>query len=299
MGFSDRPYYGPGQGGGGLRQWSMVNWLLAINAGVFILDSIVSGSQRGSFLSPAYWGHFSIELGIYKLQIWRWFTYQFIHANFMHILFNMIGLYFFGRLLEQWWGSRRFLAFYLLCGASGAFIFTALSYIPGLLNYPLNAPLVGASGSVFGILAGCAVLFPHQRVMLLIPPIPMSMRTMALLFLGIASLSIILGSANAGGEAAHLGGALLGYLLIKKPNLLGFADGGSGGGSGGGGMSGLSRIKESFDRRQAQRSAERDRERDAEIDRILAKVKENGLQSLTDKEQRLLREQTERQRRTG
>ena len=66
------------------------------------------------------WGYFSVTEGIHRFQIWRWLTYQFLHHDFWHLLFNMIGLYFFGPLMERWWGSRRFLGFYLMCGFSAA-----------------------------------------------------------------------------------------------------------------------------------------------------------------------------------
>lgn len=295
MGFYDRKYYGgqhdrPSGGlGGGPAQWSMVTWLIVINVVIFFLDNILAGSSRGSAFSIDKWSYFSVDLGVYHLQVWRWFTYQFIHAGFTHILFNMIGLYFFGRLLESWLGSRRFLAFYLLCGASGSLLFTALAFIPGLLGVTTQSGLVGASGSLFGILAACAVLFPTQRVMLLFPPIPMSMRTMAFVFMGIAVFSIIVGSANAGGEAAHLGGALLGFVLIRFPGLLGFAEG----------TAHLSRIKETFEQKQIQRNRQQAAERESEIDRILSKVKTSGIQSLTQKERDILQDETDRQRGAG
>ncbi|NJL31790.1 MAG: rhomboid family intramembrane serine protease, partial [Phycisphaerales bacterium] len=84
--------------------------------------------------------------------------------------------------------------------------------------------LIGASGSIYGILLAAALVAPDMKVMLLFPPIPMKLRTMASVFLGIATLQVLVGSANAGGEAAHLGGALLGFLLIKQPWLLGWAE---------------------------------------------------------------------------
>jgi len=303
MGYEDRAYYrdedaprgrGFGGGGGGLGQRlagaTMVMWLIGINAGVFLIDMVVTGSTRGSALSPSVWGTFTIEQGIFGLQVWRFFTYQFLHWDFFHILFNLVGLYFFGPRMERWWGSRRFLAFYLLCGISGAVLYTALAYIPGLLPGGTQGIMKGASGAIFGILAACATLFPNQRVMLLIPPIPMSMRTMALIFLGIAALSVILGSQNAGGEAAHLGGALLGFVLVKNPGWLNWADG-------------LGQRLRSGD--PAQREARRRHRQNAreaaeqqEVDRILDKVRQQGMQSLTAKEKKTLQRATERSNRT-
>jgi len=284
-----------GGGGGGIGGIagrmggaSMVMWLLGINCVVFLLNGVLSSGTRTQVISPYAWGNFNLEQGLYGFQLWRWVSYQFLHDGFMHILFNMIGLYFFGPMLEKWWGGRRFLAFYLLCGISGAFLMTLLSFVPGLLMVGPQTSLVGASGSLFGILAGAAMLFPHQRVMLLFPPIPMAMRTMALLFMGLAFLSVMAGTPNAGGEAAHLGGALLGFMLVKNPGWLNWADRFS-----------PSAIQDGVNKGRYERKRKRELSDRAEIDRILDKVRGKGLASLTRKEKKVLSEETERQNRAG
>lgn len=297
MAWQDRDYHRAGYGGGGPAAFggrsgmTVFMWLIAINCAVFIIDSIFTGSSRLNALSLARAGWFTIEQAVYGLQLWRWITYQFLHANFFHLLFNMIGLYFFGRLIESQLGGRRFLAFYLLCGASGGVLFTILAFIPGLLNADSTTPVIGASGSLFGILAGCAVLFPHQRVMLMFPPIPMSMRTLAIAVLVIAALSVISGSHNAGGEAAHLGGAALGFFLIRRPNLLAFADRI---GRGVPGQAWLRHQQKKTRRRRVDTASEQ-----AEVDRILEKVREQGLHGLSAREKRALKRATDRQRRVG
>ncbi|MEM9417820.1 MAG: rhomboid family intramembrane serine protease [Planctomycetota bacterium] len=299
MGAGDRDYlkeearrWGGGMGGrrfgGGFNSRSMATWLLLINVGVFLIDSVMGSARRGAVLAPYNWGNFNVDQAIYGAQVWRFFTYQFLHGGFLHILFNMIGLYFFGPILEQWWGSKRFLAFYLLCGSSGALLYALLQiFAPGVIGDPaliemareagVPIGLVGASGAIYGILAGCAILFPHQRVQLLIPPIPMSMRTMALIFLGLSFLSVVAGSANAGGDAAHLGGAALAVLLVKKPSWLNWADRVS-----------PSSIQDGINEGRFQKKLERERATEEEIDRILAKVSEKGLASLTKKEKKTL-----------
>jgi rhomboid family protein len=300
MSWQDRSYNqegggigGIGRGGGALAGGlgggkSIVMWLLIINVVVFMLDSVLSGGARSRGLSPSYWGNFNLEQGLFGFQLWRVVTYQFLHHGFMHILVNMIGLYFFGPMLEKWWGSRRFLAFYILCGISGAFFMTLLAYVPGLLMVGPTTTLVGASGSVFGILAAAAYLFPKHRVMLLFPPVPMSMRTMALVFLGLAGLSVIVGTENAGGEAAHLGGAILGFFLVKYPRVLDWADRVS-----------PSAIQHNVNKGRFERKRKQELAGRAEIDRILDKVRDKGLASLTRKEKKLLSDETERQNRAG
>ncbi len=312
MGWQDRDYYrdsseaGEHPFRGQFSTLTVTTWLLIINCGVFVLDALFTGSQRASAVSPFYWGNFNIVQGVYGLQVWRWFSYQFLHGGILHLVFNMIGLYFFGPMVERWWGARRFLAFYLLCGVSGAIVFTLLTFT-GTLPTWMGSRLIGASGAVYGILMAAALVAPNMRVMLLFPPIPMKLRTMAAVFLGLATVSILVGSANAGGEAAHLGGALLGYLLVKQPGLLGWAQGSgarrslrekyAGWGealnapSGAEGKSGKWTDARAI--RQKEKQAEERQKLEAEVDRILAKVKAQGLHSLTAQEKKTLTSATE------
>ncbi|XAL98659.1 rhomboid family intramembrane serine protease [Phycisphaeraceae bacterium D3-23] len=259
-----------------------MTWLLVLNLAIHIVNAIfATGTRVGQTPYFTLWGNFNVSQAIEGGQVWRLFTYQFLHADFFHLLFNMIGLYFFGPLLERWWGTRRFVVFYLLCGASGALLMLVLVYA-GVIGK--GAMLIGASGSIYGILIGAAVLYPKMRVMLLIPPIPMSLRTMALIFLGISLFSALAGS-NDGGNAAHLGGAALGFLLVKKPGVLNFAD-----------RLSPQAIQDGYNQGRHERKVKNEQATREEIDRILAKVSEHGLHSLTKKEQKILKQDTERLR---
>ncbi|MEM1444567.1 MAG: rhomboid family intramembrane serine protease [Planctomycetota bacterium] len=287
MSFENREYYRQSSSGfgGNWNTKTVTTWLIIINAVVFLWDGVFSGAARGSALALAPYAWFSVEQGVERFQVWRFLSFQFIHGGLFHIAFNMLGLYFFGPMIERWWGSRRFLAFYLLCGVSGAVLASILAYLVGPTVIPLQAPLVGASGGLFGILAACAVLFPDRRVMLLIPPIPMTIRTMAIIFLTLALMSVMAGSPNAGGEAAHLGGAILGFFLVRRPALLKWADGLS-----------VPDVKGAIQDKQQQRASMREQLHEQEVDRILAKVKDEGLASLTEAEKRVLNADTERKR---
>jgi membrane associated rhomboid family serine protease len=299
MGWEDRHYNQSGQGGGfggGLGGGkSMVTILLIVNCVVFVLDMILtSGSRIPDWMSPYLVGRFTIDEALYKFQVWRVVTYQFLHADFFHILFNMIGLFFFGRLLEQWWGSKRFLAFYLMCGVAGVVPYTVIGLVaPNMIvdagdasgEVVRHVGLIGASGSIYGILIGCAVLFPKQRVQLLFPPIPMTMRTMALVFMGITVLSVIAGTPNTGGELAHLGGAALGFFLVKRPAMLNFADRFS-----------PEAIQAGVNQGRFERKVKKEQATREEVDRILAKVSEKGIQSLTKREKKILQQDTDRLR---
>lgn len=292
MGFADRPYYGDQHDPtlrGRMSGVSVSAWLIGINVVIFLLDSVLGGSRRASAFAPSELGYFSIDKAVYGVQLWRWFTYQFLHAGLFHIFFNMLMLFYFGPWIERTLGARRFLAFYLLCGCCGAVVFTGLAFVPDLLGVGQATPLIGASGSIFGLLVACAVLFPHQELMLW-GAIRMTMRTLALVFLGIAVLGVIAGSVNAGGEAAHLGGALLGFVLIKNAHWLNIFDRMA--------MPNISpgQIAEKRKRASFNQKIKKQQAAEAEVDRILDKVHNEGLASLTKKEKRILQEATERQR---
>jgi membrane associated rhomboid family serine protease len=144
---------------------------------------------------------------------WQLLTYGFMHDvnGFNHILFNMFGLWMFGRDLERSMGAQRFLTYYLTC-VVGAGVVQLIVASMGGGDYPT----VGASGGVFGILLAYAMAFPNRIVVLLIPPIPMKAKYFVL-FYGL--LELYLGvSGNAPGVAnfAHLGGMLFGFLLIQR-----------------------------------------------------------------------------------
>lgn len=221
MGFRDRDYYrspSPGVGGfaGQMRMWSVTTWLIAINVTVFVLDMLTNRLL-------ANWGYFSVATVFGFGQAWRALTFQFLHADLGHIFFNMLSLYFFGPIIESYLGSRRYLGFYLLCGIAGAAMYVAL-WALGLLIRDPYVPMVGASAGIFGILFAAVKVAPDARVMLMFPPIPMKLRTLAWVMIGIALYTIIGNRHNAGGEAAHLGGAALGAGLIRYPRVLGFLE---------------------------------------------------------------------------
>jgi len=208
----------------GVHPLSITAWLIIANVACYLLDCITTrhlifpdGSEI--LIEPLYeWGAFTAETAVFHLQVWRFITFQFLHASIMHIAFNMLALFFFGPLMESYLGRRRYLAFYLLCGMAGP-----MSY---LLFYGLhvaaaerNTALIGASAGVFGILIAAAQVLPDVRV-LIYGVIPARLRTVAWLLLGVAVYTVFTNGRNAGGEAAHLGGAALGYLLIKNQRWL-------------------------------------------------------------------------------
>jgi membrane associated rhomboid family serine protease len=162
---------------------------------------------------------------------WQMLTYMFLHSpgNFFHILFNMFALWMFGSTLENLWGPKRFLIFYLLCGIGAALVhMVALGYdvskLADLYNQGqisaetfygnMNIPTMGASGAVMGIFAAFAYTFPNSQMLIL--PIPFPIKAKWAL-LGLAAFDLIGGVSNQqSGIAhfAHLGGAAIGIILV-------------------------------------------------------------------------------------
>ncbi len=142
---------------------------------------------------------------------WQLVTYAFLHANFAHIFFNMFALWMFGAEIERLFGSRFYIWFYLASVVSAALTHLLVT---GLMGSPPVA-MVGASGGIYGLLLAFGMYFPHRRVMLLFPPIPMRARTFVIAF---AAIELLLGvTQTAAGVAhfAHLGGMLGGWLMIQ------------------------------------------------------------------------------------
>ena len=145
-------------------------------------------------------------------------THMFMHGSLTHLFFNMFALFMFGPPLEMTWGPKRFLSFYLITGFGALALYLFTQYIE--INYfgghpmSINVPMLGASGAVFGLLAGYGTLFPNNTIQLLIPPIPLKAKYFVLIYAGI-ELFLGLGRFSTGiAHFAHLGGALFGFLLI-------------------------------------------------------------------------------------
>lgn len=349
MGIHDRQYVRQdyGRAGGnpfpsglsGMSGWSFNTWIIVINVAVFVLDTLLTkvshysitlrDFQTGQLVqSPmlplTYWGHFSTWEVFKEYQVWRFITFQFLHANLLHILFNMMALYVFGPMVEQHLGSRRYLAFYLLCGCAGAAVYLLLNLagllyasatggvLPLLLVHDPHMPLVGASAGIFGVLLAAAYLRPNQIITLLIffiLPLSMRIKTLAYGLVFIAIFVLVTGGDNAGGQAGHIGGAALGFVLIRHSNWLNWAlwlplDGlkkrghhaFGGPPSAGGGrefFTGAPAKKPGFfeRRQQAKERSEVD-----EVDRILAKIATQGMGSLSDRERQVLERDTQRKR---
>lgn len=152
---------------------------------------------------------------------WQLVTYMFMHGGLGHLFFNMYTLFIFGSVLENVWGTKKFLTFYFVTGIGAALVNVGVQYLTG--SFALT---VGASGAIYGILMGYAMLYPDSRLTLLFPPVSMKAKWFVLIFAGI---ELLLGISNNPADNvahfAHLGGLIFAFLLImfwkKKHRLYG------------------------------------------------------------------------------
>lgn len=170
---------------------------------------------------------------------WQFITHMFMHGGFWHIFFNMYTLWIFGSVLERTWGWKKFLVFYFVTGLGAALLHTGVQYIEAQIYMSQIAegsqqamaalhqlkltPTVGASGAIYGLLLGFAMLYPDARLTLIFPPVTLKAKWFVVIF---AVIELVTGVTGIGGgiaHFAHLGGMLFGWLLImywKKKRTL-------------------------------------------------------------------------------
>lgn len=172
---------------------------------------------------------------------WQPVTHMFMHGGLWHIFFNMYTLFIFGSALERVWGAKKFLIFYFVTGLGAAAIHTGVEWIQmqswlgaaaegslaaqNSIHMLKMTPTVGASGAIYGVLMGYAMLYPDSVLTLLFPPIPMKAKWFVLIFAAIELLTGITGVGGGIAHFAHLGGLIFGFLLMwywkKKRTLYG------------------------------------------------------------------------------
>jgi membrane associated rhomboid family serine protease len=162
---------------------------------------------------------------------WQYITHMFMHGGWWHIFFNMYSLFIFGSVLERIIGEKKFLIFYFVCGLGAVALHTgvqylqAQSYMAEIAKGSKEAmdayqmlkvtPTVGASGAIYGLLIGYAMLFPDSKLTLIFPPITLSAKWWIIIFAAIELVTGVTGVASGIAHFAHLGGMLFGFLLIR------------------------------------------------------------------------------------
>lgn len=308
MGFADRRYgsgrpggYGGGGwsggqggygGGAGLFGYSLTPWvkrLLAANFAVFLVVSVLG-------LVPFQWAVNTLGFSTPELlrHPWSPITYMFVHATFGHIFFNMLILFFFGPPLERAWGGREFLKFYLVCGVGAA--------LTSVLLYRWIGPVsvIGASGALMGVMLAFALKWPNARVFLwFIIPVKVKYLVGVIIVLDLWATRSALGAVSGGGVAtwAHLGGAATAWIYLRYGDRI------------------EARLRRMDPRRtklgveQGRPATDRGRTADKrrksrpvdgdsldEVDRILDKIRDSGIESLTAKERAYLDDMSRRYR---
>ena len=296
--------------------------LLIINGLAFLATFVLQ--MQGIDLANIGGLHFFMANDFHFYQL---ITYLFLHANFMHILSNMFGLWMFGCVIENVWGSKKFLFYYIVCGIGaglcqemaqfGSFYLTISEQAPGIgfgeliavgqqLSHQLNSwTTIGASGAVYAIILAFGMTFPNERLFIIPFPFPIKAKWFVLGYVAIEFFSAIGTSADGVAHTAHLGGMLFGFLMIrywnKHPNSSFDRSRG---------REFFEGLKRSFDQRQqgsqqhrqnpnmhvqqgGSKEADmeynaRKRQNQEEIDAILDKIRKSGYDSLSKEEKQKL-----------
>jgi len=273
--------------------------LIIINVVAFVVLSVLFVLSTWFSLSDYFsvvYDQFAIpsDFIVFLHRPWTLFTYFFTHSlvQILHVLFNMIALYWFGRLFVEYLGSDKLVAVYVLGGMAGAFVYLAAYNLipnpPPFLQQPTS--MVGASASIFAVMVAVATLLPDYTFFLLFLG-PVKLKYIAAVYIFISFIGSV--GANAGGEIAHLGGALIGFLYTKQLQ--------SGVNLGGWVTATLYWFKNLFSNKPAvkvtyrktepvsvSRASKGNKASQEEIDAILDKISDKGYESLTKDEKEKL-----------
>ncbi|AYL98624.1 rhomboid family protein [Mucilaginibacter celer] len=272
-----------------LRSGNNIRLLISINVIVFlainisaVIEQVLTHFGDGKILQfTDEYLRMSAHLPTLLKHFWTPLTYMFMHAGVLHILFNMLWLYWMGQIFEEYLGNKRTIGLYLMGGLAGALFYVlAFNLLPGFtsINAARGSTIVGASASVMAIVVATATLLPDYTIsLILFGPVKLKWLVFVILvldFLGIAS-------GNAGGEIAHLGGALMGFIYIKQLQK---------------GNDWVGSIAKLFKPKPKLKVVSNnvgknpaDYPRQDEIDRILDKISQSGYNSLSKQERETLK----------
>lgn len=263
--------------------------LIILNVAVFIIINLIGvfislGGSDSRFTETVN-GYFAMYSGIssFLSHPWGIITYQFVHGGILHLLFNMLWLYWMGRIFMEFLGSRKLLSVYLIGGMAGAVMFMiAYQTLPLFSSIREFGSVIGASGSVLAITVAAATLVPDYSIgLLFFGQVKLKYLAVAAIILDLLSMA----GPNAGGHIAHLGGALFGFIYIKQLRS---------GRNLGAWMDSLTTFIENLfsKKKPAMRVVHRKKNADVTdqetIDRILDKISQSGYDSLTSAEKEIL-----------
>lgn len=300
----------------------MTKNLLIVNFLAFVATWVLE--LRGIDLTSLLGLHFFLASDFH---IYQFVTYMFLHGGLTHIFFNMFALWMFGNVIEQVWGSKKFIFYYICCGIGAGFVQEMVQYgtymYEGLAAYQyvntgsvqmttdayINLwTTIGASGAVYGILLAFGMIFPNERLFIIPFPFPIKAKWLIVGYFAIELFSAMSAPGDGVAHMAHLGGMLFGWILIRywknHPDSSQRFDRNNG-------MEFFDRMKRKFDERQhasrmkAEHTDNSRRETDEEfnarqhrnqeeIDAILDKIRKSGYDSLTKEEKQKLFDQSRR-----
>lgn len=290
MGSADRDYFRDEEaryaGGGRPPLPPVTKALLIANIVIFLIDLFTRPGKQGlaDFGLINEQLAFTVQSAFREFRVWELVTFQFLHGGILPLVFNSIVLFVFGSWVERWWGAKRFIAFYLLCGIAGALCFTALA----LATRGIESPLVDASAGIYGLIVATAVIAPNQMIRLLLPPVTLTVRKFAFWMIGIAAALVLFKALGARSDTSAqfgllLGGVSAGWLLMRYPQLL----------RKGSASSKIIRPREFKKPKREPKLRPRTQvgsDTSNEVDRILDKINREGVQSLSDKEREILQQ---------
>lgn len=237
--------------------------VMAVCILVFVLQNTAAGTGIDDYLSFSFANHLAWR------EPWRWITYQYLHGGVSHIFWNLIGIYFFLPPLEKLWGWRRSFAFYTLGGIAAGVTFGIISVFDHQIGF-----LIGASGAIMACIGAVALLFPDMSIWLVIITIPI--RAVAIIIALWFALTVV--ADHNLSNAAHLGGLAFGFLAPYYGAPL------------------WHNFQRRVHRAQVKRQMDQEKNDELLVDRILQKVHDTGMNSLSRWERRALKRATERQR---
>ena len=267
-----------------LRSGGKIGLLIGINVFAYLLVNGTGVIERLFFRSNVieYYANEYLLLPSYlpklAIRFWTPLTYMFMHAGVFHILFNMLWLYWIGQIFEEYLGNKRTIGLYILGGLTGALFFiAAYNLFPFFSEVVTGSTVVGASASVMAIIVATATLLPDYSLNLMLLG-PVKLKWIAIFYVVLDFLSIA--GPNAGGEFAHLGGALFGFIYIKQLQR---------GNDWIGAITGIFKPKSKM--KVVAKNSDRNspgKPRQDEIDRILDKISQTGYDSLNKQEKEIL-----------
>lgn len=265
-----------------IKSGSKLYLLITVNVAVFLLINIPAVVERlvaqSDYIATYTYNYLALPTYLPKLltRFWTPVTYMFMHADIFHILFNMLWLYWMGQIFEEFLGKKRTIGLYFIGGLAGAALYLlAYNLLPFFTQSGavVSGTMIGASASIMAIVIGAATIVPDYTIFLMFLG-PVKLKWLALGFVIIDFLSVA--GPNAGGEIAHIGGALAGFVYVKQLQN---------------GKDWIGSINNLFKKRSHMRIVPGSQQKESkvkpqqdEIDRILDKICETGYDNLTTQE---------------